>query len=51
MYEEVKAHTHTGIVEAVFDNTNEVKELLGATAMPDFFAQLKKEVDAYYEGN
>lgn len=51
MYEGIKEHTYSGIVSGCFDNTNEVREVLKATAMPEFFAVLKKEVDSYYEGN
>ncbi|HEX2926700.1 MAG TPA: type I-B CRISPR-associated protein Cas7/Cst2/DevR [Ruminiclostridium sp.] len=51
MYDGIKEHTHAGIVDSRFDNTNEVKEVLNAATVPEFFAALKKEVDAYYEGN
>ncbi len=51
MYEGIKEHTHAGIVDRRFDNTNEVKEVLKATSVPEFFEALKKEVDMYYEGN
>jgi CRISPR-associated protein Cst2 len=51
MYEGVTEQTHTGVVDGRFDNTNEIKEVLKATTVPEFFTTLKKEVDAYYEGN
>lgn len=51
MYEGIKEYTHAGIVDGRFDNTSEVKEVLKAVTVPEFFASLKKEVDAYYEGN
>jgi len=51
MYDNIKEHTHVGIIDGCFDNTNEVKEVLSATSVPEFFSMLKKEVDAYYEGN
>ncbi|WP_069998567.1 type I-B CRISPR-associated protein Cas7/Cst2/DevR [Cellulosilyticum sp. I15G10I2] len=51
MYDGIKESTHTGIIDGRFDNTNEIKEVLQATTIPEFFTALKKEVDMYYEGN
>lgn len=51
MYEGIKDNTRVGIVNGCFDNTNEVKEVLKATTVPEFFNILKKEVNKYYEGN
>ncbi len=51
MYDGIKEHTRSGIVDGRFDNTNEVKEVIKATTVPEFFTALKNEVDAYYEGN
>lgn len=51
LYDGMKECTHVGIVDGIFDNTNEIKEVLNATTMSEFFATLKKEVDLYYEGN
>lgn len=51
MYGDIKENTHAGIVDGRFDNANEVKEVLNATTVPEFFSALKKEVDKYYEGN
>ena len=37
--------------DKVFDNTKEVKEILHAVSMPEFFKALKEKVDGYYESN
>ncbi|EMS70176.1 type I-B CRISPR-associated protein Cas7/Cst2/DevR [Ruminiclostridium cellobioparum] len=51
MYDGIREHTFTGIVDGRFDNTNEVREVLKAATVPEFFTALKNEVDKYYEGN
>ncbi len=51
MYDGIREHTFTGIVDGRFDNTNEVREVLKAATVPEFFAALKNEVDKYYAGN
>lgn len=51
MYDGIRENTHTGIVDGRFENTNEIKEVLKAVSVPEFFSALKKEVDKYYEGN
>jgi CRISPR-associated protein Cst2 len=45
----IREHTCAGIVDNQFDNTSEVKEVLKATTVPEFFEVIKKEVDLYYE--
>ncbi len=51
MYDGIREHTFTGIVDGRFDNTNEVREVLKAATVPEFFTALKNEVDKYYAGN
>lgn len=51
MYDGIKEQTLAGIVDNRFDNTNEVKERIGAVSVPQFFEALKNEVERYYEGN
>jgi len=48
LYDNIKEDTYCGVVDRSFDNTNELKEQLGASSMPDFFNLLKKKVDMYY---
>lgn len=47
--ESMKSQTVCGLVEGKFDNDKQITEELGAMSMPTFFAELKKEVQAYYE--
>ena len=51
MYDSIKEDTLCGIMSKVFDNTKEVKEILHAVSMPEFFKALKEKVDGYYESN
>ncbi len=50
LYDNIKQDTYCGVVDKSFDNTRELKEQLGALAMPEFFARLKEKVELYYEG-
>lgn len=47
----MKKHTYTGVVSDIFDNAQEIKEVLGAKSIGKTFEQLKEEVKQYYEGN
>lgn len=51
MYDGIREHTFTGIIDGRFDNTNEVREVLKAATVTEFFTALKNEVDKYYAGN
>lgn len=51
MYRGIREYTYSGIVNSRFDNADEVKEVLKAITVPEFFTALKNEVDEYYEGN
>lgn len=51
LYDSIKEDTLCGIMSKVFDNTKEVKEILHAVSMPEFFKALKEKVDGYYESN
>ena len=47
----MKKHTYMGVVSDIFDNAQEIKEVLGAKSIGKTFEQLKEEVKQYYEGN
>ena len=49
--QELKEYTHVGVVSEMFDNDSDIKEKLNADTVGKVFADLKKEVEAYYEGN
>ena len=51
LYDIIKSDTYCGVVDKSFDNTNELKEQLNASSMPEFFTLLKQKVDMYYESN
>lgn len=51
LYDNIEVDTYCGVVDRSFDNTNELKEQLHASSMPDFFTLLKQKVDMYYESN
>jgi len=51
LYDSIKDDTYCGVVDRSFDNTNELKEQLHSSSMPDFFTLLKQKVDMYYESN
>lgn len=51
LYDSFKQDTYCGVVEKSFANTNDLKEQLNALPMSEFFAVLKKKVEAYYESN
>lgn len=49
LFENIKKDTICGLVNGKFDNDKEIKEKLNAKSMPEFFGELKKRVDDYYE--
>lgn len=49
--ERIAKDTDAGIVDGVFENTEEVKKQLKAESVPKFFSGLKSKVADYYEGN
>ena len=51
LFDCIKDDTYCGVVNKSFDNTTELKDQLKALSMPEFFAVLKQNVDAYYESN
>ncbi len=51
LYNSINDDTYCGVVDRSFDNTNELKERLHASSMPEFFTLLKQKVDMYYESN
>jgi len=51
LYNSINDDTYCGVVDRSFDNTNELKEQLHASSMPEFFTLLKQKVDMYYESN
>lgn len=48
---QVANNTETGIVDGIFENTDEVKKELKIKSVPQFFNDLKKKVADYYAGN
>lgn len=50
MFDSIKEDTSCGLIEGKFDNDNEIKEVLNALTMPEFFEGLKGKVKDYYEG-
>ncbi len=48
MFDSIKDNTSCGLIEGKFDNDNEIKESLNALTMPEFFSELKGQVDEYY---
>lgn len=46
--DDAKENTVMGLVEGIFSNDNEIKEKLDVKAINDFFAIIKKEVEAVY---
>lgn len=48
---QVADNTEAGIVDGIFDNTDEIKKQLKAKSVPLFFNDLKKKVADYYAGN
>ncbi|MEQ8156047.1 MAG: type I-B CRISPR-associated protein Cas7/Cst2/DevR [Clostridiaceae bacterium] len=49
MFDNIKKDTICGLVSGKFNNDNDIKEKLGAKPMPEFFSELKKRVEEYYE--
>lgn len=47
----MKEHTYAGVTSDIFDNDQEVKQVLNARSVGKTFEQLKEEVKQYYEGN
>ena len=50
-YELIKKDTLVGLVDNQFDNTESIKEELGAIGILEFFSTLKDKVSEYYESN
>lgn len=48
LYDSIKESTHSGLVYGKFSNTEDIKERLNSTNMPEFFNALKKDVGQYY---
>lgn len=48
---QVKENTSVGLVDGVFNNSQEIKETLDAVTVAKFMTDLKKKVADYYEGN
>jgi CRISPR-associated protein Cst2 len=51
MFESIKADTDCGLIEGKFSNDDEILETLNPKSVPEFFNELKKKVDEYYESN
>ncbi|MPW24507.1 type I-B CRISPR-associated protein Cas7/Cst2/DevR [Alkalibaculum sp. M08DMB] len=51
LFDNIKKDTYCGLIEGRFNNDNEIKVKLNATAIPEFFNSLKAKVSEYYEGN
>ena len=51
MFDSIKADTSCGLIEGKFSNDNEIIEALNPKSVPEFFNELKKKVDEYYESN
>lgn len=49
MFENIKKDTICGLITGKFENDSEIKEKLAAKSMPEFFSELKKRVEDYYE--
>lgn len=49
--EDVKEHTHVGLLDGIFDNSEEMKEELSVTSIHEMFKNIKSEVKEYYENN
>lgn len=48
LFDYIKEDTHCGLISGKFENDEEIKEVLGAKSMPEFFGYLKKKVTEYY---
>lgn len=49
--ENVAKDTEVGVIDGIFDNTEELKDELNATSVQKFMSNLKQKVAEYYEGN
>ena len=49
--ENVVKDTEVGVIDGIFDNTEELKDELHATSVQKFMSNLKQKVVEYYEGN
>lgn len=49
MFDQIKEHTHCGLISGKFVNENVIKDELKAISVPEFFRILKGEVCDYYE--
>lgn len=50
MFDEIKKDTVVGLIKGNFENDEEIVEKLNAKTMPEFFADIKGQVESYYEG-
>ncbi|MDD1406327.1 type I-B CRISPR-associated protein Cas7/Cst2/DevR [Limosilactobacillus reuteri] len=48
---QIRNNTEVGIIDGIFENTDEIKKQLNAKSVPQFFNDLKKKVADYYAGN
>lgn len=51
IFDILKPDTHVGVIEGKFNNDDEIKKVLNAITMPEFFETLKRKVNDYYESN
>lgn len=49
--DQLKQETEVGVVEGIFENTNEIIKQLEAQSVPKTFEVFKQKVAEYYEGN
>lgn len=51
IYDFMRKDTICGVIDGKFDNTAEIKDILKASTIPQFFDTLKEKVKEYYESN
>lgn len=51
IYETMRDDTLSGVIDGKFANTEEIKNILKAQTIPNFFKNLKEKVRDYYESN
>ena len=49
--DEIKNYTRVGLAHGIFANENEIESTLPCISIHEFFQNLKKDVEEYYEGN
>ena len=49
--ENIAKDTKVGVIDGVFDNTEELKDELSATSVQKFMTELKEKAAEYYEGD